>query len=90
MLGLQPQGPDTYALSDLAPDLHGIRIVQFAGELDVLDDTEWIQSLHSATPHKLVVIPAASHDMNGAGPRFVSEFDMAIQWMLDTPISAGK
>lgn len=90
LLGIQPEGPDTYALADLAPALHGVRIVQFAGELDVLDNTEWIQSLHAETPHKLVVIPQATHDMNGADARFLSEFDMAVQWMLDTPAPAGK
>ena len=36
---------------------------------------------------KLVEIPGASHDMDGAGDRFMAEFDMAIQWTLDTPIS---
>ncbi len=25
------------------------------------------------------------HDMDGAGERFLAEFDTAIQWMLDTP-----
>lgn len=86
LLGLQPTGPDTFALADLAPALHGVRIAQFAGELDVLDDTDWIESMHAATPHRLIKIPAATHDMNGASARFLSEFDMAIQWMLDTPI----
>lgn len=86
LLGIQPTGPDTFALADLAPALHGVRIVQFAGEYDVLDNTEWIGRMHQATPHKLVTIPAANHDMNGAAARFLSEFDMAIQWMLDTPI----
>lgn len=90
LLGLQPQGPDTYALADLAPALHGIRVVQFAGELDVLDDTDWIASLHADTPHKLVTIPGGTHDMNQAGGRFLSEFDMAIQWMLNTPVPAAR
>ena len=83
LLGLPVVGPGSYALADLAPALHGVRVVQFAGELDVLDDTEWLKSLDAATPHKLVLLPGASHDMDGAGPRFIAEFDMAIQWMLD-------
>ena len=86
LLGLEPAGPDTYALADLAGSLHGTHIAQFAGELDLLDDTQWIQSLQAATPHKLVTIPEASHDLDQAGERFLSEFDMAIQWMLDTPV----
>lgn len=90
LLGAEPEGPDSYALKDLAPKLHGIRVVQFAGGLDVLDDTEWIKSLQPQTPHKVVDIPGAPHDMGGAGNRFMTEFDMAIQWMLDTPVPAGK
>jgi len=90
LLGLEPQGPDTYALKDFAQALHGLRVVQFSGELDVLDDTEWIHSLHAETPYKLVMIPEGSHDMNGACERFLSEFDMAIQWTLGAPAPAGK
>jgi pimeloyl-ACP methyl ester carboxylesterase len=90
LLGAEPEGPDSYALKDLAPKLRGIRVVQFAGELDVLDDTEWIKSLQPEAPHKVVDIPGAPHDMDGAGNRFMTEFDMAIQWMLDTPVPAGK
>lgn len=88
LLGVRPEGPDTYALADLAADLHGIPVVQFAGELDVLDDTDWIHTLPAAVPHKLVTIPAASHDMNGAAARFLSEFDMAMQWTLDVAQAA--
>ena len=83
LLGLTPEGPDTYALAELAPALHGLQIVQFAGELDVLDDVEWINALQFETPHRLVEIPNATHDMNRASIRFLSEFDMVIQWMLD-------
>ncbi len=86
LLGLEPTGPDTFALADLAPALHGVRVVMFAGELDPLDDTHWVASIDAATPHKIVEIPGVPHDMDGAGERFLSEFDMAIQWMLDTPV----
>lgn len=85
LLGMEPTGPDTYALADLAPELRGIRIVQFAAGLDPLDDTTWLQALQPQTPHKLVTIPGVPHDMGGAGRRFLSELDMAIQWMLDNP-----
>lgn len=90
LLGIQPEGPGSYALADFAKALGGVRIVQFAGGVDVLDDIQWIEKLGASTPHKLVKIPAATHDMNGAGPRFLSEFDMAIQWMLDTPVPQAR
>ena len=86
LLGAKPEGLGTYALAELAPAIRGVRIAQFAGELDPLDDTRWLTSLPNGTPHKLVVIPGAPHDMDRAGNRFLSEFDMAIQWMLDTPV----
>ena len=87
LLGVEPAGPGSYALKDLATQLRGVRLVQFAGELDVLDDTDWIKSMPVEVPHKLVEIPGMGHDMGRAGDRFIAEFDMATQWMLDTPIS---
>lgn len=90
LLGLDPQGPDTYALADLAPQLHGVSIVQFAGDLDMLDAPEWIKALHDATPHKVITLTKTTHDMNGADLRFLSEFDMALQWTLDSRSSGEK
>jgi hypothetical protein len=89
LLGLEPAGPDTFALADLAPGLKGLRIVQFAAGLDVMDDVKWIESLGPETPHKVVTVPNVPHDMGGAGPRFQSEFDMALQWTLDTPLPSS-
>ena len=86
LLGAEPTGPGSFALAELGPAVHGIRIAQFAGQLDPLDDTQWLNSLPNGTPHKLVEIPGAPHDMDRAGERFLAEFDMAIQWMLDTPV----
>jgi len=85
LLGMKPQGPGSFALADHAPGLKGVCVVQFAAGLDPLDDAEWLKSLGPATPHKLVQIPDVPHDMGGAGPRFLAEFDMAIQWMEDHP-----
>ncbi len=86
LLGLDPQGPGSYALADHAPALHGLRVVQFAGGLDPLDESTWLKSLHKQTPHKLVEIPDVPHDMDSAGAVFLTQFDMAIQWTLDTPV----
>ncbi len=90
LLGVDPSGPDTFALADLAPELHGIRIVLFAGGQDMLDDTKWLEAMSAATPHKLVEIPGATHDMDHGSERFLADFDMALQWTLDTPIPAEK
>ncbi|MFT3991480.1 MAG: hypothetical protein QM680_08710 [Luteolibacter sp.] len=80
LLGVEPSGPGTYALADLADGLEGLPIVQFAGEDDPLDDVDWAKSLKPETPYKLITIPGAPHDMDGAGPRFLAEFDEALQW----------
>lgn len=83
LLGLDPQGEGSFALKDHAAGLAGLRIVQFSAGLDPLDGAEWLRSLGTETPHKIVSIPDVPHDMGGAGPRFLSDFDMAIQWMAD-------
>ena len=83
LLGIVPQGPGSYALADLAPELKGLCVVQFAAGLDPLDDADWLKTLGPETPHKLIEIPEVPHDMGGAGTRFLTEFDMAIQWMAD-------
>lgn len=86
LLGMDPQGPGSFALKDHAPLLKGLHVVQFAAGLDPLDDAGWLDSLGPETPHKLISIPGVPHDMGGAGERFQAEFDMAIQWMNDTPV----
>ena len=86
LLGKDPTGPDSFAIIDLAAGLRGIHITQFAAGLDPLDDATWLQALGSGTPNKLITIPGVPHDMGKSGPRFLSEFDMAIQWTLDTPV----
>lgn len=83
LLGLPPEGQDTYALADFATALHGLCVVQFAAGLDPLDDAGWLESLGPETPHKLVRIPDVPHDMGNAGERFLAEFHMAVQWMED-------
>jgi phosphatidylglycerol lysyltransferase len=84
LLGLPATGPDSFALADLAPALHGVRIAQFAAGLDPLDSAAWLDALDPRSPHKLIMIPSVPHDMGLAGARFLAELDMAIQWMLDT------
>ncbi len=83
LLGLPPQGPDTFALADLAPALAGVCVAQFTAGLDPTDDTKWLAHLGSASPHLLIKIPRVLHDMGGAGDRFLARFDQALQWTLD-------
>ncbi len=67
LLGVEPSGPGSFALADLAPGLHDLRVVQFAAGLDPLDDVDWIQSV--AAPHRVIDLPRTLHDMGGARRR---------------------
>jgi len=89
LLGLPSTGPGSFALAELAPALQGVHVAQFTAGLDPLDDATWLDALGPRTPHKLIRIPGVLHDMDRAGERFQAEFDMAIQWMLDTPLAPG-
>jgi pimeloyl-ACP methyl ester carboxylesterase len=90
LLGLDPQGPGSFALADLAPGLVGIKVAQFAAGLDPMDDVNWVKKLGPKSPHKVFEIPGVLHDMGSAGDKFLVEFDKAIQWTLDTPIPGEK
>lgn len=90
LLGAEPSGEGSFTLADLAPHLSGVSVVQFAGELDPLDDDSCTKALTASSPHKIIVIPGAPHDMDGAGPRFLSELDQAMQWQLDQRTTTAK
>jgi phosphatidylglycerol lysyltransferase len=81
LLGIEPSGPGTFALANMAPKLKGLRIVQFVAGLDPLDDTSWLKSLGSI-PHKIVEMPHCLHDMGEAGPEFQGKFLDAMKWTL--------
>jgi len=84
LLGMTPTGPDSYAMTDMAPGLAGLRIVQFAAGLDPLDDTTWLSSLDSikSAPYQLIELPGLLHDMGEAGDEFQAKLDEAMQWTL--------
>ncbi len=80
LLGVDPSGPGAFALADIAKDIKGIRVVQFAAGLDPMDDTDWIKSL--SVPYKVVDLPGKLHDMGQAGDDFQKKLDEAIEWTL--------
>lgn len=80
LLGVEPSGPDTFRLADLAPGLAGLRVAQFAAGLDPMDDVDWIERVPS--PHRVFELPLKLHDMGGAGPDFQDALDEAIAWTL--------
>jgi pimeloyl-ACP methyl ester carboxylesterase len=80
LMGKEPSGPGSFALTDMAPALTGLRVAQFAAGLDPLDDTTWLEKV--AVPHKLITLPGKFHNMGGFGPEFQQKMDEAIAWTL--------
>lgn len=84
LLGMEPNGPGSFALADYAPSLRGLKVAQFAGGLDPLDDLTWAKALGSI-PYRLIELPHSLHDMGGAGPDFLHKLDQAMKWTLEKP-----
>lgn len=82
LLGVDPSGPGSFALTDIAKDIKGLRVVQFAAGLDPMDDTDWIKNL--SVPYKVIELPGKLHDMGEAGPEFQQKLDEAIEWTLQS------
>ena len=81
LMGVTPQGPDTFALVEMAPDLKGLRVYQIHGEHDPLDQTEWLDSLD--VPHQLAVYPDGWHLFRGAPPDFLAMVSKGARWILN-------
>jgi hypothetical protein len=83
LLGATPTGPNAFALADLAPKLHGLRVAQFVAGLDPMDDVDWLTKLK--VPYRTIELPRTLHDMGGAGPVFQQKVEEAITWTLQPP-----
>jgi phosphatidylglycerol lysyltransferase len=84
LLGMEPSGPGAFPLEDLAPNLAGLKVVQFVAGLDPLDDTTW-QGRLGNVPVKNFELPTSLHDMGGAGEEFLGKLDAAMAWTLGAP-----
>ena len=85
LMGINPGGKGSFALSDLAHGVEGLRVVQIHGEHDPLDSTEWLG--HLGTPYELMVYPDGWHFFKGGPPEFLKLLADAIDWILSP---AGK
>ena len=80
LLGVTPAGPDTFALKDMAKQIEGVRVAQFAAGLDPMDDVDWLAGL--TVPHRIFELPGLLHDMGGAGEEFQTALLDAIDWTV--------
>lgn len=78
LLGVDPTGPDTFALADIAPKIQNLKVAQFAAGLDPMDDVDWANNLK--VPYRCFDLPDKLHDMGGAGTEFQQKLDEAIEW----------
>lgn len=85
-LDVMPTGPGTFGLADFAPNLDGLRIVQWHAETDHDDSTTWLEKLR--TPHREIDLPRAGHDYEGCSAAFLQKVIKSVDWIINpnTPL----
>lgn len=86
-LGVTPQGPGTFGLSDFSAAMDGLRVAQFHGGADFMASTAWIQSLKS--PHALYTVPGANHGFDGPDDSFQEWVVRGMNWILGDDSAAA-
>ena len=79
---VSPTGPGTFALTDFATDLTGLRVAQWNANLDLLDSDGWLKNL--STTHQAYTFSPAFHEYNGASDAFLKELKKTVGWILST------
>jgi hypothetical protein len=77
---VSPTGEGTYSLKDFASKLDGLRVVQWDGNLDILDSKAWLDSLTAI--HKTYGYPYGLHDYDGASDDFLALLKKSVSWIL--------
>ena len=83
-----PTGPGTFALQDFVHSLDKVRVVQWDGNLDLLDSKTWLDSLTGT--HKAYDFPWGLHDYNGASDQFLKLLKESLTWVLSPDEPAPK
>ena len=86
-LGVTPEGPGTFSLSQFSSTLKDLRIAQFHGGADFMASTAWIQSLTS--PHALYTVPGANHGFDGPDDSFKDWIVRGVNWVLGDDSAAA-
>jgi hypothetical protein len=76
-----PTGAGTFAISDFAPSMNGLRIVQWHAGDDASDSREWLSDLKY--PHREYDFPGAGHDYAGPSTIFIQQFVESVGWILN-------
>lgn len=79
-LGMTPEGPGTFGLSDFSDAVKDLRVAQFHGSADFMASMAWIQTLKS--PHALYVVPGANHGFDGPDDSFQEWIQKGLNWTL--------
>jgi hypothetical protein len=85
-LNILPTGTGTFAVSDFAPGMSGLRIVQWHAAWDTIDSRAWLSGLKGV--HREYDFPGAGHDYAGACPVFLNQLAESVTWIL-TPLRLG-
>lgn len=86
-LGLTPDGPGTFGLSDFSGAVKDLRVAQFHGSADFMASTAWIQTLKS--PHALYVKPGANHGFDGPDDDFKPWILQGLDWVLGNELASS-
>ncbi|MEJ0000208.1 MAG: AcvB/VirJ family lysyl-phosphatidylglycerol hydrolase [Verrucomicrobiota bacterium] len=77
-----PKGAGTFALTDFATKLGGLRVAQWDGRLDLLDSTAWLNGV--TTTHKTFSYTLGFHDYGGASDEFLNQVKQSVAWILSS------
>lgn len=86
-LGITPEGPGTFALSEFSAWMKDLRVAQFHGGADFMASTAWIQSLKS--PKALYIVPGGNHGFNGPDDSFEEWVGRGLNWVLGDDSAAA-
>ncbi len=79
-LGITPQGPGTFSLTEFSAAMKDLRVAQFHGGADFMASTAWVQSLKS--PKTLYLVPGANHGFDGPDDSFEAWVLRGMDWVL--------
>jgi phosphatidylglycerol lysyltransferase len=79
-MNVLPTGPGTFRVSDFAPELKNIRVVQWHAANDSIDSRTWLASL--SVPYKEFDLPGAGHGYDVGRNAFLVQFVKSAEWIL--------